>query len=460
MGVAWLAITAAVCIVAVAVEGGTLPRRDAAESRTSPAYIPAGVLLLLAAVLLMVLPGEAVQPSTAGAVLVGGVLVLLALVLEQSKAGPLLLTPLALGCLGGLTGAFLPPPHWLVGLVLGAGLAAGAAGTSNYASGYRTAVILAAQSALVLLVAARGGLQDDGLPILAALAASLIGLLLHGLKLAGQQRLAPALAGLLLGGVALVLAATAGLPGGPLMAALLPLTGWGLFLLLSEDSPVTPAYALGSGLLAIALGGLLFGIAAGTGIALMALLLVVMALLCGRSLALLASLPLLALAWHRVAQEYATVGQIIEPNQHYVLLGLCLGALLPVLLASDAAGDETVPGGGWRWIPTALLALLILWLIPSLLSLRAAGAALSGLALAPVIALLPRHPARATGAMVGVCAAGLLLSLLVRQAGMTGLLTRDDKVQVLLIALAIAVVLLLPRLIPLLKPAARTEEPA
>jgi hypothetical protein len=84
--------------------------------------------------------------------------------------------------------------------------------------------------------------------------------------------------------------------------------------------------------------------------------------------ALVASGPLMALTLHRVFRAmHPDVSQSIDIGQHYALVGLCLGALIPLM--PEEWLDSVRKAHTWRRSAGAILWVLVAFTTPALLAL-------------------------------------------------------------------------------------------
>jgi len=122
----------------------------------------------------------------------------------------------------------------------------------------------------------------------------------------------------------------------------------------------------------IGLATVAFGMAKGFGIALASAMGIGFLILLSSDKALVSAGPILALALHRVFREvHPDVAEAIDVGQHYALIGLALGALVPLLpeewlerVRSAAVWRAALGSGLWTALGLTAPVLLALFLAP------------------------------------------------------------------------------------------------
>lgn len=383
----------------------------------------------------------------------GGLLTIVAALLEQKSLvshTPSTLAPIGAATLVVSLLSLIPDHHAIAyaGALIGSGLAAGlvgrSVGTWNRSAASSTALLIASGSALMLLGAMRPEERLHQLWMLTWGLVALTALILRGIALAGPAaaKLRLPIGLLLIGGAGAALGQYSGLPSG----MLLPILGSGAALLLGvliPEEQSAPGQALLGTLIGIAVATVAFGFAQGTGMSLTGLCMAALLIASGRPYAAIAAAPCVLLGWHRVLQEYGDLlNSTLNPNQHYVLIGLLLGAGVPALLAQQTHDEPEDANGPWWWIPAGLLGILIAAASPLLLADRAATGFLAGAAIASLIGLMSVPTARTIPAMSALVIGVAFLAITLTPPEF--LLTRDQKVTWLFIVGGLGLLLALP----------------
>lgn len=394
----------------------------------------------------------------------GGLVTLLVLLAAQrpTASGGLIACGAAGFLVSGL--ALLPHAAWapaIASAIIASGLLTGLAPEPGRRIAAEATLLIASAGGLLLLAAQRPEPRMAQLATLALALLLLVALIARGITLigsAGRQIVLP-VSFLLAAAGGYAIAGYVALPQPLLLAAIAAASTLILVLLVPGQERPAPGPALLGCLIAITVGTIAFGLAQGTGLALVALVACGVLVLCQRPDALLAASPLVILAWHRVLQEYGgTLQATLNPNQHYVLIGLLLGAGLPALLALQSEAAEDDPQGPWYWLPVAGLGLLIASATPLLLADRAATGFLAGAALAPFVALTGHPVARPVLGMAPLTVATAFLTVMLRPEAF--LLTRDEKISWLLLLGGAGFLLALPLAFRKPTPAPAVEEVA
>lgn len=234
------------------------------------------------------------------------------------------------------------------------------------------------------------------------------------------------------------------LPGGWLLAGVGGLVGvLNLVLLSEEDTSVLTARTGLAGIVSIGAATVAFSEGKGLGVAVAALVALAGPLAVGHWRSVAAVGPLLLLALYRGFREaFTDVTKAFDIGQHYTLIALLLGVLIPIALADAQASrsmesfdEEEEPG--WQARLAAVLAWLLVLTVPTVTTLLFGGKSIVGwivgLGLAGFL-MLSRSPndsgriARAS-AMAG----GLGASTVLVYGWFPKLydLTRDDKLKLL-----------------------------
>ncbi|MHB8635691.1 MAG: hypothetical protein ACYC96_04375 [Fimbriimonadaceae bacterium] len=263
----------------------------------------------------------------------------------------------------GVAGAALMPMFGKGTLTAELALAAGAMAATLFAAGGKFAALTAVAAAAVATIDALGGFNPDH-PA-AAHYGSILGTIATGIgvgvvALKFRSWVWPVGAALISGG-AYFAEKRLGLVGVGLPAALGALTGLVALYLLPDDE--TDAFKMAvATVLWLGLATLAYGPARGFGMDIALFTGIAMPILLGRSRAVISSGPLAALVFVRLFNQiHGRESAALDISQHYVLIGLTVGAILPAAYDEWKARTPRMPAlAGLLWsvllvgIPVAL----------------------------------------------------------------------------------------------------------
>ncbi|HWD40358.1 MAG TPA: hypothetical protein VG944_16030 [Fimbriimonas sp.] len=219
------------------------------------------------------------------------------------------------------------------------------------------------------------------------------------------------------------------LESGWLALAIAPIAALLVFWLFAGEQGSDVFQLIVATIIWIALGTVAFGMAKGFGITLALVVSTTLLVALKSDRALITAGPLLALALHRVFREmHPEVARSLDIGQHYTLIGLAIGALIPLLPEEwlerlKGVGDVRAAASSALWVLIALAtpALIGLFLAPKGLLGFVTGLAFSGFFGAMRLNTKPL--------VLGFsCGIGTLAILEYRWLGDVTSMTRDDKI--------------------------------
>jgi hypothetical protein len=236
-----------------------------------------------------------------------------------------------------------------------------------------------------------------------------------------------------------------GLSSAWLSMALAVAAGVAVYAILPSDEAGEPGRSVLAAVLWVALGTLAFGLARGYGMSLALILAAGLPLVLGEKRALTSTGPLVGLVLYRVFREaHVEASRALDLGQHYALIGLLLGALLPLLPERWWATKPSQPSlqslGGFLW---TLVWMAFPPVVAILLGAKGVVGFVAGLGMCAVFS---GTLAESTQLPLAVAAgAGGLAILTYGWLDTLSSLSRDDKVQWVLkgaVPLAVAVSLI------------------